>query len=167
MVAFTAKLFISFFFILPQFSWGRVLVDDISISSKQNYSLKEFCQEMVTHPAPLIEVKSISTIDCMGKKVDVGEFCLKKMATDPYYLRGYAKSTGVECLSGKKVIFKYECRKKDRLCQADAKTTCTELKSKLAYRLDLIHSSLLVNEKKKQLNCFFESLPLNIEAASQ
>lgn len=158
MVVFTAKRCTSFFLLLPALSWGSVLVDDISLSSQQNYSLKEFCQEMVTHPTPLIEVKSITTVDCMGKKVSVGDFCLIKMAKDPYYIRGYAKSEGVECLSGKKVIFKYRCRKKDTHCSTDAKTTCSQLRTKLAYRLDLIHSSLIAKDDYRQLNCFYESL---------
>lgn len=160
MVASTAKLFISLFLILPQASWGRVLVDDISLTSKATFTLKEFCQQMVNHPAPLIEVKSIAVVDCMGKKVNVSDFCQQKMVTDPYYLRGYAKDDRVECLSGKKVIFKYGCRKKDRLCAMKPDVACTELKTKLAYRLDLIHFSLIDKEKYQQLNCFYESLPV-------
>ncbi|HLT22008.1 MAG TPA: hypothetical protein VKZ84_01125 [Bacteriovoracaceae bacterium] len=160
MAAFTAKLFISLIIILPQVSWGRVLSDDISLTSKETFTLKELCQEMVTHPTPLIEVKSITTVDCMGKKINVADFCQKKMVTDPYYLRGYARNDRVECISGKKVIFKYACRKKDRLCTGTAEKSCHELKSKLAYRLDIVHSSFIQKESYKQLNCFYETTPL-------
>lgn len=156
----TAKAFISFFLLLPQASWGRVLTDDISLTSKETFTLKEFCQEMVTHPSPLIEIKSKSLVDCMGKKVKVEDFCLKKMATDPYYIRGYASDNKVRCLSGKKVVFRYACKKKDKYCKDNAKNTCTQLKRKLAYRLDLVHASLIDIESGKQLNCFYESLPL-------
>ncbi|MFA5583594.1 MAG: hypothetical protein WDA09_05205 [Bacteriovoracaceae bacterium] len=160
MAAFTAKLFISLIIILPQISWGRVLTDDITITSKETFTLKELCQEMVTHPSPLIEVKSITTVDCMGKKIKVTDFCQKKMVTDPYYLRGYASNDKVECISGKKVIFKYACRKKDRLCKNSAEVSCSELRPKLAYRLDSVHSSFIQKESFKQLNCFYESTPL-------
>lgn len=159
MVGFIVRLFISFL-LTPQLLWGAVLVDEISLTSKETFSLSEFCQEMVTHPTPLIEVKSISTVDCMGKKVSVSDFCQKKMATDPYYLRGYAKKDHVECLSGKKVIFKYGCRKTDHLCASEAKTSCENLRAKIAYRLDIVHSSIIPKESGKQLNCYFESLPL-------
>lgn len=160
MAVFTAILFINLFFLLPQVAWGRVLLDDITHPTQQVFTLKEFCQEMVTHPTPLIDIKSPSKVDCMGKKVAVGDFCLKKMATDPYYLRGYARNDQVECISGKKVLFKYACRKKDKLCMNEALTTCSKLKSKLAYRLDLVHSAIIEKENYKQLNCFYESLPL-------
>lgn len=161
MAAFTAT-FISFLFLFPNVCWGKVLSDDISEISLETFSLKQFCQEMVPHPAPLIEIKSIAVVDCMGKKVKVSDFCLKKMTTDPYYLRGYARNNQVECLSGKKVIFKYACKKNDSLCKADARSACTQLKSKLAYRLDLVHHSLISKDSFKQLNCFYESLPLSL-----
>lgn len=159
MAVFIANLFISFLF-FPQITWGKVLVDEISNTSKETFSLKEFCNEMVTHPTPLVEVKSLGVVDCMGKKVKVSDFCQKKMVTDPYYLRGYARDNQVECISGKKVIFKYTCKENDLLCSKDAKSTCEVLREKLAYRLDLVHSALLAKEKNKQLNCFYESLPL-------
>lgn len=154
MVGFIVRLFISFL-LAPKLLWGAVLVDDISLTSKETFTLKEFCQEMVTHPAPLIDVKSITTIDCMGKKVSVSDFCQKKMVTDPYYLRGYAKKDHVECLSGKKVIFKYGCRKSDHLCATDAKASCENLRKKIAYRLDIVHSSLISKGSGKQLSCFY------------
>lgn len=159
MVGFIVSLFFSFL-LTPELLWGSVLVDDITLTSKETFSLSEFCQEMVTHPTPLIEVSSITTVDCMGKKVSVSEFCQKKMVTDPYYLRGYAKKDYVECLSGKKVIFKYACRKSDKLCSQTALVSCQSLKEKIAYRLDIVHSAIIPKESGKQLNCFYESLPL-------
>lgn len=101
----------------------------------------------------------------MGKKADVGIFCEKEMAADPYYLRGYVDQDKKEivCVSGKKVLFKFLCvRKKDeRMCSMDAKKACEFIQDKLAKRLDLVHFSFIKNEKgQKQMNCFFESLPL-------
>lgn len=120
---------------------------------------------MVTHESPLIEVISGTELDCMGKTVSAGAFCDVVSAQDPYYLRGYVdKSTQqVVCQSGKKVIFKYQCvRLKDReLCSRDAKVSCAQIKEKLAKRLDLVHASHTTNPKGiKELNCYFESLPL-------
>lgn len=101
----------------------------------------------------------------MGKKVSVGKFCEKELAADPYYLRGYIdkSSKQVVCVSGKKVLFKYLCVKlSDKsLCDGEAKASCQFIQEKLAKRLDLVHSSFVKNPKGiKQLNCFFESLPL-------
>lgn len=121
---------------------------------------------MVTHESPLIEVASGTELDCMGKKVQVGEFCEKELAADPYYLRGFVNKDKKEvvCVSGKKVLFKYQCVKLSdkKLCDANAKSACVFIQNKLAKRLDMVHSSFTQNDKGiKQLNCFFESIPLH------
>ena len=119
---------------------------------------------MVSHESPLIEYVNGNEIDCMGRKVQVGEFCFKELAADPYYLRGYADefSKEVVCLSGKSLIFKFQCVKlADRaLCSKDAKVACEEIRQKLARRLENIHHSFTKNEKGiRQLNCYFETPP--------
>ena len=121
---------------------------------------------MVPHESPLIDVVSGTEIDCMGKKVEVSRFCEKAMAADPYYLRAYVDrdTKEVVCHSGKKVLFKYQCVKLTdrRLCDSNAKVSCEEMKHKLAKSLDIVHASITKNEKGiKELNCYFESLPLN------
>lgn len=145
--------------------YAHVLQDDVNITDKTPFSFSAVCQKMVTHESPLIEIVSGTELDCMGKKVQVGEFCYQEMAADPYYLRGYVDKTNkkVICVSGKKVLFKYLCtRMSDKeMCEIDSKKACAFIQGKLARRLDLVHDSFTKNEKGiKQLNCFFESLPL-------
>jgi hypothetical protein len=151
--------------LLPLFAFSHVIQDDVSTTDKIRFSFKTVCQKMVTHESPLIEIVSGTVLDCMGKKVDVGNFCDKEMAADPYYLRAYVdrESKEVVCHSGKKVLFKYQCVKlSDRiLCESKAQASCQQMKQKLAKRLDLVHASIIKNEKGiKELNCYFESLPL-------
>ena len=151
--------------LLPLFAFSNVIQDDVSTTDKIRFSFKTVCQKMVTHESPLIEIVSGTVIDCMGKKIDVGNFCDKEMAADPYYLRAYVdrESKEVVCHSGKKVLFKYQCVKlSDRiLCDSKAQASCQQMKQKLAKRLDLVHASIIKNEKGiKELNCYFESLPL-------
>ena len=151
--------------LLPLFAFSNVIQDDVSTTDKIRFSFKTVCQKMVTHETPLIEIVSGTVIDCMGKKIDVGNFCDKEMAADPYYLRAYVdrESKEVVCHSGKKVLFKYQCVKlSDRiLCDSKAQASCQQMKQKLAKRLDLVHASIIKNEKGiKELNCYFESLPL-------
>jgi hypothetical protein len=151
--------------LFPLLSFATVVQDDVSTTEKNPFSFKTVCQKMVTHESPLIEVVSGSELDCMGKKVDVGVFCDKEMAADPYYLRAYMDKVKKEviCHSGKKVLFKFQCVKMfDRhLCEDEAKKSCAFIKQKLAKRLDLVHASQTKTEKGiKELNCYFESLPL-------
>ena len=150
-------------FIFPLYA--HVIQDDVSITDKSHFSFKSVCQKLVAHDSPLIEVKSGTELDCMGTKVHVGAFCKKELIADPYYLRGYidAHTKQVVCVSGKKVLFKYLCVKLSdaNLCSGEAKKSCEYIQQKLAQRLDIVHSSFVKNAKGiKQLNCFFESLPL-------
>lgn len=145
--------------------FANVVQDDVNTTEKLSFSFKEACQKMVSHETPLIEVVSGTELDCMGKKITAGQFCEKELAHDPYYLRGYVDrvTERVVCHSGKKVIFKYQCVKLSdkHLCQNTAKNSCGVIKEKLAKRLDLVHSSITQNSKGiKELNCYFESLPL-------
>lgn len=154
------------FLFLPLFSFAHVIKDDVATTEKVRFSFPAVCSKMVSHETPLIEVTSGTELDCMGKKIAIGDFCEKAMAADPYYLRAYIDRAAKEvvCQSGKKVIFKYLCVKlSDRkLCGQEAKKSCFEIQQKLAKRLDMVHFSFTKNEKGiKQLNCYFESLPLS------
>lgn len=154
-----------FIFLYPLFVFSHVIQDDVSVTDRSRFTFGSVCKKMVTHESPLIEVVSGTELDCMGKKVNVADFCYKELAHDPYYLRGSIdkKSQEVICLSGKKVLFKYLCVKgKDKeLCAMPAKLACEYIRGKLARRLDIVHSSFTQNPKSiKQLNCYFESLPL-------
>lgn len=151
--------------LFPFLSFADVLRDDVATTEKLSYSFKEVCQKMVTHESPLIEALSATELDCMGKKVSVASFCEKETAADPYYLRAYVNKTTnqVVCHSGKTVNFKLQCVKfeEHKFCEAKALASCQVLKEKLAKRLDIVHSSITKNEKGvKELNCYFESLPL-------
>ena len=152
-------------FFVPLFAFSSIVQDDVSTTDKTRFAFTTVCQKMVSHESPLIDVISGTELECMGKKVDVGAFCDKEMAADPYYLRAYVDRATKEvvCHSGKKVLFKYQCVKlTDRkLCESTAKASCEQMKLKLAKSLDIVHSSFTKNEKGiKELNCYFESLPL-------
>lgn len=153
------------FFLIPLFALSAVIQDDVTVTDKATYSFSEVCQKMVTHESPLIDAISGTELDCMGKKVSVADFCDKELAHDPYYLRGFVKKETKEvvCQSGKKVIFKYQCaRIQDKhLCASNPASACQLIQATLAKRLDMVHSSVTKNKVGiKELNCYFESLPL-------
>lgn len=93
----------------------------------------------------------------MGEKKKVSAFCDEKEAANPYYIRGRVnqEKKQVECLSSKRVIFKYECQSKDdRYCK-DVEIGCFLFKEQLAKRLKIIHQSLSENI----LSCYFGLKP--------
>ncbi len=153
-----------FLFFFSSLAFSNVILDEVTTTDKASFSFQTVCSKMVRHESPLIEVVSANELDCMGKKIAVADFCEKEMASDPYYLRAYVDkdSKQVICHSGKKVIFKYQCVKiaDRRLCEREARLSCSEMKQKVARRLDIVHASITKSEKGiKELNCYFESLP--------
>ncbi len=120
-------------FLLPFFAFAHIVQDDVTITEKSRFTLKAACSKLVPHESPLIDVVSGTELDCMGKKINVGTFCEKELAADPYYLRAYIDkvTSEVVCVSGKKVLFKYQCVKiSDKaLCSQDAKDSCTFIQS--------------------------------------
>lgn len=152
------------FLLSPLIVFAHIIQDDVSITEKKRHSFKYVCSKSGFSDSPLIDYVSGTKIDCMGRKVEVGDFCEKERATDPYYIRAYVDKDKQEvvCVSGKKVLFKYLCVKVSdvSMCSSEATKACSHVKGKLAKRLDLVHSSFVRNEKGiKQLNCFFESTP--------
>jgi hypothetical protein len=153
------------FFLLLNSAFAGVLKDEVLVTTRQRFAWASVCQKLVSHESPLIDAASGTELDCMGKKVSVSEFCEKELAQDPYYLRAFVEEATKEvvCLSGKRVVFKYQCvrRSDEELCGPKPQEACQQLKLKLARRLDLVHSSHTRSEKGvKELNCYFESLPL-------
>lgn len=154
------------FLFLSLTAHAHIILDDVATTDKTPFSYQTVCRKMVTHESPLIEASSGTKLDCMGTKIDVRDFCFKEMAHDPYYIRAYIdqENKKIICHSGKKVLFKYLCVKlaDKKLCSEDARKSCLLIREKLAKRLDLVHSSVIKNEKGiKQLSCFFDSLPLS------
>lgn len=147
-----ARLMACLFLFFSVSAHAKILKDEVSLIKETQFSFHEVCLEMTKRKAELIEKKSISKLDCMGAEVDVGKFCYKKMAHDPYYIRGVVSSTSKEiiCKSAKKVILKYFCKVGSPICK-DAELGCFMLQEKLAARLKLSHFSKNSNE----LNCYF------------
>jgi hypothetical protein len=153
----------------PVLAFSHIIQDDVTVLERTRHSLKSVCSKSGYPDSPLVDVVSGTTIDCMGRKVEVGDFCDRELAGDPYYLRALVNADRQEvvCVSGKKVLFRYLCvQLTDRaLCSRPAGDACAQIKRKLARRLDVVHAAFVNNEKGiKQLNCFYEALPANEKA---
>lgn len=144
------------FSLYPNIIFAKILKDEKLITAKSEHSFKKVCKALTNRNDPLIERKSISKLNCMGTVVSVAAFCEKIEAGNPYYLRAIVARDKVECLSGKRVILKYQCENlTDEYCR-DAEIGCYKLKEKLAYRLKISHSSLVKEKLKRVLNCYYD-----------
>jgi len=151
--------------LLFNFSYANIIKDDIYLIKDTAYSFREVCKTMTKRESPLIQAKSITKLDCMGSIVNVGDYCFKQQAEDPYYIRGLVdnKKNQVICKSARSVIVKYTCSatSSKRYCE-DKEVGCYRLQQKLARRLKTIHASLInINDNNKELNCYFAAKNIN------
>lgn len=136
---------------------AEVVTYNNTVKSENRYSWNKVCKDLVNRASPLIEFKSISELNCMGKNVKVNKFCFRKEAGNPYYARAIVdkKKKEVVCQSSTRVILKWKCEgKRDIYCK-DLDTGCFLLKEKMAVRLKLAHKSFTDN--RKYLNCYFDT----------
>lgn len=151
---FWACLWTCLFFV--QNSESKIIKDDHYVIGSNEFSWTEVCQKITKRDSPLIEFASISTLDCMGEKVNVAKFCDQVEAANPFYTRALVSKykRKVICQSAKRVVIKWECEgSQDKYCK-DLDIGCFLFKEKLARRLKLVHKSLT---EKKFLNCYFDT----------
>jgi len=146
-----------------QFLNAKVLKDDFFFKSENSYSFSEVCKTLTNRESPLIEKVSADTIDCMGLKKNVIEFCDLKESDNVFLARAYIdeEKKSVKCRSGRSVIFKWKCEgKNDRYCK-DADIGCFLVKEKLARNLKLNHKAL--DKKSRTLSCYFDLGKMSID----
>jgi hypothetical protein len=151
------------FYFFSTSTFSHIIQDKISVVEKKNFSFKYVCDKSFSTDSPLIEALSSIQLDCMGRKINVSDYCEKEFLDHPYYLRAYIdrNKNEVICLMGKRVLIKFVCAKlKDqKFCSMSPQNACLEIRKKLAKSLNIVHASFIKNEKSlKQLNCFYESL---------
>ena len=117
----------------------------------------------------LVEVIDPLHVDCMGNKISVKSFCLKKLEKDQKdkFLRGYinTKLGEVVCEMGNEALVSIGCDKRDKhFCKEPAKG-CSKLKNVYAYAHEVDYHSFIKKDVDNVLNCYF-SLPLHMKAAS-
>lgn len=147
--------------LFPLLSFAHIIQDDVSVVDRFRHSFKYACAKSGYPDSPLIEVVTGTKLDCMGRKIEVADFCDKELAADPYFIRAHIDKDKQEvvCVTGKKVLFKYLCVKlSDKaLCSQTPDNACKYIRTKLARRLNIVHSAFVNNEKGiKQLNCFYD-----------
>ncbi|MFZ4712660.1 MAG: hypothetical protein ACOYL6_03005 [Bacteriovoracaceae bacterium] len=131
---------------------------DVSGSDKISFDFKKVCEAMGFKETPIVSVPSINTLDCMGSKIAVMDFCLKDFAKDPRFIRAFIdrKDKLVVCEKASHIMLKYECEKKDDNRCIDSEIGCYDLKKTLAYNLKVFRHSILSVKDKKVISCIFD-----------
>lgn len=141
---------------------------------QSSFKFKEACRFVIKDKKtylPLIEKNDSTSIDCMGNKLDVIDFCKSKSKTNNE-IRNFAraiideKEKKVLCQSAEIVISKLNCssKKLTDLC-FNTKKSCESLKKYLANQLDVIHHSKTksLENSFSTLNCFYQNKKRKVE----
>lgn len=144
------------FFILITFSTlipAAVIKHEVSKARFDEFPFREVCEKLGAKNFELIEVKSMSEIDCMGKVFPAIDFCLNKYPLDKTLTRAIVdeKTKMVKCEHSESVMVSVSCDARDLKYCFDPKKGCDDLKKIYANRLQVAHYSML----EKNINCYF------------
>lgn len=125
----------------------------------KSFSLVSVCQEMNGKHAELISGHTMNEVDCMGKITNGTDFCLKILGKESKYIRAEVmeQTKNLLCFTGEAVSLSISCEGSHTKFCLNAKVSCSELRTKYAYSLDLAHQSVV----DKTLNCHFVSAEEN------
>lgn len=132
---------------------AEVLKHEISAKKLESFSFKEVCEKLGAKNLEMIEAKSMSEIDCMGKTFPAIDFCLNKYPIDMTLTRAIVneKEKIVQCEKSTSVMLSISCDKRDLKYCLNPKKGCEALRKIYAYRLEVAHYSML----EKNINCYF------------
>ncbi len=139
------------FFTLPLHA--AVLKHEVSKPTFHEFPFKEVCEKLGAKHLELIEAKSLTEIDCMGKVYPAFDFCLNKYPMEKTLTRAIVdgKSKTVKCEMSESVMISLSCDKRDLKYCFNPKSGCEELRKLYANRLEVAHYSML----EKNINCYF------------
>ena len=132
---------------------AAVLKHDVLSAKYEEFTYKEVCEKLGAKNLELIEAKSLTEIDCMGKVFTAIDFCLNKFPLDKTITRAILddKTKKMRCEFSTSVMVAVSCDQKDLKYCFKPEEGCEQLKKIYANRLTIAHYSML----EKNLNCYF------------
>lgn len=148
------KLLLLILFI--QNAYSAVIKNEVGGLKRKAFTLKEACIKAGFKDNLLVEASNSVTIDCMGRELNINDFCTK-LNVDPNLLRGFVSKSKsqVYCEYGTSVSLTLSCDKDHFSYCQNAKKGCEKLGQNFAIRLSLMHSSL--TGVPKNINCHFST----------
>lgn len=143
-------IFFAFYFSIAQ---AAILKHEVLTPKFQEFSLRDACTALGAKNVELVEAKSLTEIECMGKVYQAMDFCLNKFPMDKTLTRAIVdeKKKMVSCEMSESVMVSVSCDKRDLKYCFDPKKGCEELRKIYANRLETAHYSML----EKNINCYF------------
>ena len=132
---------------------AAVIKHDVLNAKFEEFSFREVCEKLGAKNLELIEAKSLSEIECMGKAYSALDFCLQKFPLEKTLTRAIVDGTSkkIKCEMSASVMISVSCDKTDLKYCFEPEQGCAQLKKIYASRLSIAHYSML----EKNLNCYF------------
>ena len=145
---------------------GAVNQYQILNSHKKIFELKEVCALSGVKETPLLEIVGMKNIDCMGKMVNVFDFCSQQFAEHEEFLRGIVEAKKVVCHFGQRAVVQVGCSKDDLAYCKDSLRGCAKVKRELARNLRLFHHGIAQNIQSKptSLTCVFHARNYQVDS---
>lgn len=128
--------------------------------SIKSFDLKTICEEMGHKENLLVEAKNSNQIDCMGRVVEIADFCEKKypLEKDGQKLFLTKASIGMAtkrgyCERGEAVLLRLNCESDHKSFCTSAKSGCEKLGKVFARQLPAIESTKV----GQILRCFYSA----------
>ncbi len=144
-------------FLFSSYIQAAVLRHEALKPTFKEFAFREVCEKLGAKNFELIEAKSISEIDCMGKVFSAVEFCKEADKGGTTLTRAIVDETTktVKCEHSSSVMLSVSCDARDAKYCLDPQKGCEELKGMYAVKLETAHYSFLQKKDEKNINCYF------------
>lgn len=144
-------------FLFSSFLQAAVITHDALKPTFKEFSFREVCEKLGSKNFELMEAKSTSEIDCMGKVFVAVEFCKNINKNDTTLTRAIVddKTKTVKCEHSNSVMLSVSCDARDAKYCLDPHKGCEELRGVYAVGLEIAHYSFLEKKDEKNINCYF------------
>lgn len=146
---------------------ARLLSYEVTSRKHEVYELKEFCELSGHKHNLLVSAQNSHTVNCMGTRLRVKDFCLERPSNEESFLRGYVPFRGdsgedgayddqVFCIMGVAARLSFSCESpgKRDYCR-DPRKSCVKLGQSYAHDLELAYSARQYDDSDEILHCHY------------
>ncbi len=139
-------------------TFASITSELVTGADRKIFTYSQVCEFFGVKNALLVDKKSSSMIDCMGKEFEIAKFCEAKFAKEANYTKGRFDLVDgkVACHFSDTVILELVCENQYASFCKDTKASCESIKANFAHSLEL-STSMILEIYPPRLKCFYQS----------
>lgn len=144
---------------------AQILSHEVTGLRRDFYAPKDVCETMGHKHSLIVTARPPAELDCMGRMVQLTDFCQKIEKSGLSLLRGRLDplTDQVICEYGDGLVFSMRCHSGNSKYCEDAQSGCKGIQDVFAKGLRVSHAALLPDGGDHRLNCYFSHAYLNDE----